>query len=139
MIGYEEAKITFDAAAIVTAVGTAGGALIAAWATRRKFLAEAAKTQAEARQMDASSDKAALDAATGMISRLESEVKKLMFRVDSLEEELGVERERSEEQRQKYIAALERIAELEREVINLRKKVESQDAELAKCRGDGHG
>lgn len=124
MIGYEEAKITFDAAAIVTAVGTAGGALIAAWATRRKFLAEAAKTQAEARQMDASSDKAALDAATGMISRLESEVKKLMFRVDSLEEELGVERERSEEQRQKYIAALERIAELEREVGSLRRQVE---------------
>lgn len=124
MIGYEEAKITFDAAAIVTAVGTAGGALIAAWATRRKFLAEAAKTQAEARQMDASSDKAALDAATGMISRLESEVKKLMFRVDSLEEELGVERERSEEQHQKYIAALERIAELEREVGSLRRQVE---------------
>lgn len=124
MIGYEEAKITFDAAAIVTAVGTAGGALIAAWATRRKFLAEAAKTQAEARQMDASSDKAALDAATGMISRLESEVKKLMFRVDSLEEELGVERERSEEQRQKYIAALDRIAELEREVGVLRRQVE---------------
>lgn len=123
MIGYEEAKITFDAAAIVTAVGTAGGALIAAWATRRKFLAEAAKTQAEARQMDASSDKAALDAATGMISRLESEVKKLMFRVDSLEEELGVERARSEDTHRKYLAALERIAELEREVGSLRRQV----------------
>lgn len=123
MIGYEEAKITFDAAAIVTAVGTAGGALIAARATRRKFLAEAAKTQAEARQMDASSDKAALDAATGMISRLESEVKKLMFRVDSLEEELGVERARSEDTHRKYLAALERIAELEREVGSLRRQV----------------
>lgn len=124
MIGYEEAKITFDAAAVVTAAGGAVGVAIGAWAARRKVLAEAKRTEAEARQMDASSDKAALDAATGMISRLESEVKKLMFRVDSLEEELGVERERSEEQRQKYIAALERIAELEREVGVLRRQVE---------------
>lgn len=139
MIGYEEAKITFDAAAIVTAVGTAGGALIAAWATRRKFLAEAAKTQAEAEKIDADADGVTLAAATGMINRLEREIKKAVFRIDSLEEELGVERARSEDTRLKYLQATDRIVELEREVINLRKKVESQDAELAKCRGDGHG
>lgn len=139
MIGYEEAKITFDAAATVTAVGTAGGALIAAWATRRKFLAEAAKTQAEAEKIDADADGVTLAAATGMINRLEREIKKAVFRIDSLEEELGVERARSEDTRLKYLQATDRIVELEREVINLRKKVESQDAELAKYRGDGHG
>lgn len=125
MIGYEEAKITFDAAAIVTAVGTAGGALIAAWATRRKFLAEAAKTQAEAEKIDADADGVTLAAATGMINRLEREIKKAVFRIDSLEEELRVERARSEDTRRKYLQATDRIVELEREVINLRKKVES--------------
>lgn len=123
MIGYEEAKITFDAAAIVTAVGTAGGALIAAWATRRKLLADAKKAEAEAKTLDVGADDTALKAATSMITRLEAEVRKLTFRIDALEEELGVERARSEDTHRKYLAALERIAELEREVGSLRRQV----------------
>ena len=74
-----------------------------------------------------------------VIRRLEGEVKKMAFRIDSLEEELGIERARSEDTRRKYIQSLDRIVELEREVISLRKKVETQDEELSKYRGEPHG
>lgn len=130
MIGYEEAKITFDAAAIVTAVGTAGGALIAAWATRRKFLAEAAKTQAEAEKIDADADGVTLAAATGMIERLMAEVKKLSDRVDMLEREIDVERKRTEEVRVKYAGALERIVELERKLSQAETKLAWQAVKI---------
>lgn len=116
-------NITLDVAAVVAAAGTAGGVLIGAWATKRKQNADAAKIEAEARKVGVDADHTALDAASGMIQLLETEVKKLTFRIDSLEEELGIERARSEDTRRKYIAALDRIVELEREVIDLRKQV----------------
>jgi chromosome segregation ATPase len=139
MVGLEEAKITFDVAAVVTAIGTASGAIIAAWATRRRLLADASKVQAEADKIDADADEITLNAATSMIKRLENEIRKMSFRIDSLEEELGIERARSEDTRRKYLLSLDRIVELEREVISLRKKVETQDTELSKYRGEGHG
>ena len=139
MIGLAEAKITFDVAAVVVAVGTAGGAIIAAWATRRRVLADAAKVQAEAERIDADADNITLSAATGMIKRLETEIRKQSFRIDSLEEEIGVERARSEDTRRKYIQSLDRIVELEREVISLRKKLDTQDTELSKYRNESHG
>lgn len=124
MLNAFDTTITIDAAAVVTASGTATGIAIGAWAARRKVLAEARKTEAEAKAMDVAADDKALNAATSMITRLENEVRKLTFRIDALEEELDVERARSEEQRNKYIAALSRIAELEREVGSLRRQVE---------------
>lgn len=91
-----ETSITIDLAAVVLAVGTAGGALIGGWATRRKVNADAAKVTADAHKVETDAENVALNAATGMIRRLETEVRKMSFRIDSLEEELGVERARSE-------------------------------------------
>lgn len=118
-----DTNITFDVAAVVTAAGGAIGVIIGAWATRRKLLADAKKAEAEAKTLDVGADDTALKAATSMITLLEAEVRKLTFRIDALEEELGVERARSEDTHRKYLAALERIAELEREVGSLRRQV----------------
>lgn len=123
MMNAMDTNITIDVAAVVIAIGTAGGALIGAWAAKRKVNADASKVEAEAKKLDSDVDKATLTSATSMIKRLEAEVRKMAFRIDSLEEELGVERARSEDTRRKYLAALDRIVELEREVISLRKQV----------------
>lgn len=127
-------NVPIDIPAIIVAIGTAGGALIGAWATRRKMLADAAKTEAEARDMDAGNDEAALSAANHMIHRLEAEIEKLTKRVDALELESKAEKARTQEANLKYLNALDRIVELEKEVVVLRRKVAGQEVELARCR-----
>ena len=121
-------------APIITALFGGIGVVIGAWAARRKILADANKVDAETRKVDAEADSAAIAAANAFIQMLHSEINQLKARVEGLEADVRRERMASYEINIKYHNALDRIVELEKETIVLRRQLGEAKVEIEKQR-----